>query len=712
MTQGSIRLLSKFLLVAAILLSSLAFTTTTVGQLTPVDFFTKTQEIDQEIYTPAELDSIHIVEYDTVTDALNALQSGNADIFGHRINQSDYSLVDTYSNIEKQWAYEDGIYLLAINCESSPLSNSAFRKALAYIINKTNIASDIMNDTVVKMDFLFGLNNEFSVEFEEGGEFYDSKISAAEEQLGVAGMLDVDEDGMIEAADGGEFQLRILYPSDVLGLNETATRISDDLFTIGINNTLILDTYTNIQSGISNHSTDYDLALYYQEIPTYGFNWTARTFDSDNLDVDGENIAHLSHDSVDLLSFQYGDIIESSQADELGLEAAYLLQNLNPVIPLFSYKWLSVYSDSNLEGWVNDTFGGSFGQWNPVTLTPKSSSDNELVVAVLPEYFDTFVPSLNPFKGGNVINHDWITGYFFNPYMLVYDSPLATLPDGSAAVRHSTSWLVQFLGQVSDISSYQTRASYYCDPSATWTDGSQITAHDYQFSFEYLVNNSLIFEPEMIDRVKVTGDYLAGIDYNTHHLFLDRVMGEIPILPRHIWDGRNASTWEPSANAAIGSGPFTFESFTSGSEMVLSRNQEYYPEIDDDAPNLISYSMNPTDPIPAETVSIKVIIEDRSRINNVTLHYTYRIGELNFTNSVETSRDATGFEGLIPARVTADSVVWSVSATDIWGNTAILVSGEYSRYSEPEPEPEFMSYLMIGGAVVIAIVAVVLLKKR
>ncbi|MBD3404553.1 MAG: hypothetical protein GF411_00280 [Candidatus Lokiarchaeota archaeon] len=712
MNRSSTRLTFKILIISAILLAPFSISVIGLNGSSPISYSFSAQDIDQEIYTPAFLDSVRIVEYNSITDALDALENGNADMLGHRINMSDYDLVDTYSNIHKQWAYEDGFYLLTINCEKSPLSSSYFRKAIAYTVNKTHIASDIMNDTVVQLDYAVGLNNEFCPEDALGGEFYDSRFSEAYQQLSLAGLLDVDEDGMVEDSDGSEFQLELLYPTDKPGLYDIASNISADLLSIGINNTLVSSTYDVIQNDISNFTTDYDLALFYQEIPSFGFEWTATTFDSDNIEKFGKNIARISDNTLDNFAYQYTDSTQKSYADNIGLNAANRIQELNPVIPLFSYKWLSVYTDANLEGWIDDTFGGAFGQWNPVSLVSKPGSSNELIVAVLPEYFDTFVPSLNPFINGSVITHEWITGYFFNPYMLIYDSPISTLPDGRPAIRHSTSWLVQFAGQASEILAGETRATYYCDPNANWTDGVKITAQDYKFSYGYLASNSLISDSDRIGIVKVIGDYVAGINYGKHELFVERFMGELPILPKHIWEEKNVTTWVPSVADMVGSGPFKLESYTSGSEMILTRNTEYYPELDNDAPTLVTYSLNPESPIPAESVSIRLVVNDRSRIENVSLTYTYRIGNLNFTNVIETNRDASGFEGLIPARVTADSVVWEVRSYDIWGNHALLISGEYSRVIEATTSDNLPIVIAAGGIGVVAVLAILYLKKK
>ncbi|MFW9978717.1 MAG: ABC transporter substrate-binding protein [Candidatus Thorarchaeota archaeon] len=670
------------------------------------------QVYEFQVFHGGSIESIRIVEYDTLEDALDAIDSGAADLLGHRVNESDYSTIDSYDNIEEQWAYDNQAFFLSLNAKYYPLSNEHLRRAIAYAVNKTDIVENALDGQVDELDFVLPLFNEYCVETEQGGEYYDADLVNAVYELELAGMLDVDEDGVVEGPDGSEVCIPIWYPIDIIGLNETVSLISLNLDVAGINNTLVPMNFIDLQYEIANHNQTYGIALYQQELDQYAYEWTAMAFHVSLQSEPGYNIANIDDDQLNDLAEDYIDAIQLDSAESIGYQAMMRIFDICPVIPLFSYRWLSVYSNTNFGNWPDDTYAGAFSLWSPVTVTAIGAS-SELVVAVLPTYFDNFFKSLNPFYENTTIDPDWIERHYFNPYLLVYDSPMATAPDGHAVPRHATSWEMQFLGIVPDLTNDESRVNYYSDPNANWTDGMPMDAQDYRFTFEYLQNNSLSIYANGIDEVKVTGRYLAGIEYDSRDMYLFRKFGALPILPEHIWSERNATGWNPTVGDVIGSGPFSFESFTQGSEVVLDANPNYYPEIDTDAPTLRSISFIPEAPIPAESVVFRVFVDDRSIVENVSIYYTYQVGRINFTDSQIMVQDASGFQATIPARVTANAVIWEIHATDIWGNSAKIANGSYFMDTGPQIEPLDLTLpLLIAAGFGMIVVIYAIVRRR
>jgi ABC-type transport system substrate-binding protein len=673
-------------------------------------------QVDQyQVYHGGSIDSIRFIEYNNITLALDAIEAGNADLFGHRINASDYSTVDGYSNIEEQWAHDDLSMLLTLNARYYPLDNHFLRRAIAYAVDKTEIATSIMGGLVDPIDLAVPLFSEYSLESTEGGMFYDAETSSAIAELALAGMLDVDNDSVVEGPDGSEVDLPIWYPLDTPGMNETAALISLNLLDVGINNTLVGMNSTELQYEIAHHNQSYGLALYEQELSQYGYDWVAMTFHSVAQTITGHNIANVYEEELNDLTERYLDEIFLSETEDVGRQAMFAVRDLCPVVPLFTYKWLSVYTEQNFENWPEDKNMGALSLWTPVSITATAGSSNDLVVAVLPQFYDNFFRSLNPFYANQTIGQDWVEGTMFNPYLLVYDTPISTDPNGYPIPRHATSWEMQFLGIVPDIAFNETRVAFYCDPNANWTDGEVMNAQDYRFTFEYYANNTLTDYSPLAEDVKVTGDYLAGVLYNNKDMFLYRRLGGLPILPEHMWTDREPYSWDPTIAQAIGSGPFIFSEFTPGSELVLVANDDYYPEIDTEAPTLRSLVLVPENPIPAESVVFRVFIDDRSRVVNVTIYYTYQVGQINFTDSQMLISDATGFEATIPARVTATSVSWVIYATDVWGNSALIANGSYSRMTDTTAQgldPNLLLALEISGVVLVVAVVVIVVRRR
>ena len=200
-------------------------------------------------------------------------------------------------------------------------------------------------------------------------------------------------------------------------------------------------------------------------------------------------------------------------------------------------------------------------------------------------------------------------------------------------------------------------------------------------------------------------------------MFSYRRFGALPLLPKHMWENQIPSTWDPSIGEIAQSGPYQVSAYVANESIILTRNAEYYPEIDADAPTLRSLAVVPSDPIPAESVVFRAYVDDRSLISNVTLSYTHQVGQINFTGAQLMIQDAAGFEGTIPAKVTASVVLWEIHATDTWGNTALIASGNYTSTMASEngyidPTTLLMMQLSIVAVVVIIVLLIVRRKMK
>ncbi len=665
--------------------------------------FVTSENTEYPIYSIGTLEQIQVIEYSTMLDALQAINEGEADLFGHRIEAADYSILDGLTNVVKQWAHDRQQCWLSLNAKTYPLSSYHLRQAIAYAINKTAIADFSFNNQVDPVDLPIFLGDPLSVEREEGGHFYNSDVNAARWVLGQGDMLDVDDDGYVEAPNGSDFSLRLTYPADVQGMASAAGIIHSNLHSVGINCTIEPELNTIIQSGLGAHNLTYDMAITTVDFTMSNPQWGLTTFHSSRRNELGENMAQIADSEVNNAVFQYEDSFSLKTRQTAVMDGMRVIRDRCPVIPLFNYRWLSAYSTANFDNWPDDWNGGAFGVWTAATVTAKPDSDNTLRVAVLPKYFTEFFKTPNPLDSTDTLDHDWAVSEQFNPYLLVYDTAVALSPEREYVPRASTSWDVLYRGTISDIRPDQTRVRFYCDPNANWTDGLNLDSEDYRFTYNLLVNQSKIEYANLTSGLKTTGEFMAGITVDSLNPFYYRSYSQLPILPRHIWEPQNLSIWNPSIEDAVGSGPYIITEFTPGSLLTLAVNEGYYPLIDNEPPELNRINQYPADPIPAERVVIRVYINDRSRIQNVTLEWTHRVGHLNFTSSAAMNETVLGYLGTIPSRLTATSTEWVITATDIWGNTAEIVSGHYERTTN---ETQNDNYLMSAVAVAIAFASV------
>ncbi len=120
------------------------------------------------------------------------------------------------------------------------------------------------------------------------------------------------------------------------------------------------------------------------------------------------------------------------------------------------------------------------------------------------------------------------------------------------------------------------------NPLATWHDGTPVTSADVKYTLEAIVGDAAAPASSLIGA-------LASVDTpeeKTAVLNLSRASGSIIgflswygvfILPAHIYAGTDWATNEAN-QAPIGSGPFKFGSYQTGSSVELLANENYFSE--------------------------------------------------------------------------------------------------------------------------------------
>jgi microcin C transport system substrate-binding protein len=115
-------------------------------------------------------------------------------------------------------------------------------------------------------------------------------------------------------------------------------------------------------------------------------------------------------------------------------------------------------------------------------------------------------------------------------------------------------------------------------PEARWHDGKAITVDDVIFSFNILKtkgapNYRLYYHN--VAKVEQTGDLKVKFTFSGGgNRELPLIVGELPILPKHYWEGRNFEA--PTLEPPLGSGPYKVDTFEAGRWIVLKRVPDYW----------------------------------------------------------------------------------------------------------------------------------------
>lgn len=152
---------------------------------------------------------------------------------------------------------------------------------------------------------------------------------------------------------------------------------------------------------------------------------------------------------------------------------------------------------------------------------------------------------------------------------LVYDK----LNDYDADLK-----IVPSLAESTTPSADGTQVTYALRSGVTWHDGTPFTADDVAFTFDLIGGEGLSqyaqWLTDMTD-VKATDPATVVVTFKKPQAFDPGLA--IPILPKHIWDGKSSGEIQKFANdAPVGTGPFTFNEWKRGQTISVNRNPDFW----------------------------------------------------------------------------------------------------------------------------------------
>jgi len=113
---------------------------------------------------------------------------------------------------------------------------------------------------------------------------------------------------------------------------------------------------------------------------------------------------------------------------------------------------------------------------------------------------------------------------------------------------------------------------------AEWQDGRPVTAEDVKFSFDYFRDR---YHPRFTPQLEAVGSTEAVDDrtvaFNLEHAspgFDDQPLSDVPILPRHLWQGLPDGQTPPGL--PVGSGPYRLVQHRVGKRYVFKANNDYF----------------------------------------------------------------------------------------------------------------------------------------
>ncbi|MBC8130604.1 MAG: ABC transporter substrate-binding protein [Rhizobiaceae bacterium] len=126
--------------------------------------------------------------------------------------------------------------------------------------------------------------------------------------------------------------------------------------------------------------------------------------------------------------------------------------------------------------------------------------------------------------------------------------------------------------------------SFRLDPAAKWHDGLAITPEDVVWSFETLTELYPLWGNyyRNVTKAEKTGEREVTFRFDqANNRELPNIMGDLTVLPKHWWEGTDASgktrdIGQPTLEVPLGSGAYKVESFQPGSAITWARVEDYW----------------------------------------------------------------------------------------------------------------------------------------
>lgn len=120
--------------------------------------------------------------------------------------------------------------------------------------------------------------------------------------------------------------------------------------------------------------------------------------------------------------------------------------------------------------------------------------------------------------------------------------------------------------------------AFHINPKARFQDGTPITAHDVEFTFNALLTQGAPFYKAYygdVAEVKTEGDLLVRFIFKSNeNRELPLILGQLAVLPAHYWKDKDFS--KSSLDIPLGSGAYRIAEFKPGRSVTYERNENYW----------------------------------------------------------------------------------------------------------------------------------------
>ena len=503
---------------------------------------------------------------------------GDVDMIDDPLVPSQISLLTGAEDIQIESTPRNGYGYLAINCDKYPLDITAFRRALAFALDKEAVSQSVWAGHSDPIDACVPPTSSFSVEGSFSYSYHTAQIALANNLLNDAGFVDVDADDYRDAPDGSPFEIVL----EIDGASETAVGTGDEvveaLEALGITVSIQSDDYSDTLDRITNH-LDYDIALLEKDFDNFDVDWLGIEFVSDSLNRSYFNLANFENASYDswLTKLMYNNTLEA--VTEASAAMQEIIAYECPIIPVYRNDVVIAYRTDTLEGYVNDFADGIAGWWTNYKIRMQTAGGlgNSQFRIATSQQVDTYNYVTSRSRFAKKINS------------MLCDQLIRQSPQGEDIfwMIDDGRLMIETHADNDAVPDGHTRFTVDLIQNATFLDGSPLTAYDVAESlvfFRESQNSSISHGLEDAVAIYAPTPYRFIVEYSTESYWHMHHFAYKSIFPETLLDSigiLNATSWNPyppllEAGYWMSSGPFMLFSTGWFSDLILVANTEYY----------------------------------------------------------------------------------------------------------------------------------------
>ena len=180
----------------------------------------------------------------------------------------------------------------------------------------------------------------------------------------------------------------------------------------------------------------------------------------------------------------------------------------------------------------------------------------------------------------------------FDNFNIVVSGVKGALPRGAGRINETLTTRsddepATAYGLLAEAAAYPDDFSYVIyrlNAAARWHDGKPVTPEDVIFSFDALKKNSPMYSAyyQHIVKCEKAGEREVKFSFDSPgNRELPSIAGELPVLPRHWWEGTDSQGRKRDVTATtleipLGSGPYRIKEFVASRSVVLERVPDYW----------------------------------------------------------------------------------------------------------------------------------------